>query len=106
MPRGSNPSPRRAPVAFALLWTPGARHHSPAGRRGRPAHSPVVRLVGELVEPVHLPGTLSRGSDPERTAPEADDLRAIGRGGRRTDDLAARMDRLSAQLGLPLLLAP
>src|SRR3546814_14627023 len=67
--------------------------------------APYVRLVGGMCERLPLRLTLSGRGAPERGHPEAADLRAVGRRGRRSDDVAAGMDRRKPELGLPLLLA-
>ena len=85
-------------VALARADPPGAGAR--AGRARRRAR--LARLVGAL----HLRGARSRGGRALAHHPEGARVRADGgdRGG--GDDIAARMGRRRAELGLPPLLAP
>ena len=93
-------------VPFALTWYPSHEDPPDADRPGGRARRD-RELLARVEREVH--GRRARGvarpAAPLAHGAEGADLRADRRHRRRADDVAARVDRRRAQLGLPLLLA-
>ena len=88
----------------ALSWTEALRR-SAHRRSGRPVPRPHLALLARLAGRRHLPGPSAARLPPAlRARAQGPHLRADRRARRRADDVAARVARRRAQLGLPLLL--
>src|ERR1041384_666822 len=87
-----------------MLRQSGYWSNCPArGGSGRPFAS-YVRVVESLDQPMCLRWAVSRGRDPQRDHSQAHDVRAVRRGGRRANYLAARDNGCGKELGLSILL--
>ena len=103
--RRRSPSPRATACRSSCA---GSRRNEPTPEPIDPEQALTRALAfwEDWAATLHVRGPLARRGPPLAAHAEGTDVRADRRHRRRADDLAARVDRRRAELGLPLLLAP
>ena len=91
-------------VPFVLTWFPSFHRDKPPDDRRAPRRRENHRVVERLVEPIDVPRQVGRAGATLGDHVEGADLRPDRRNRRRAHDVAPRVARQRAQLGLPVLL--